>query len=380
VGEHGGVSEWLLDPDVAYLNHGAFGALPRVVAEAALELRLEMERNPTDLLMRRLPDRMNDVRARLAEFLGADEAGCVFVANATSGTATVIRSLAADARPGDEILTTDHRYHAVQVQLQAHANRDGVVPVFAHVPLDAKRPEDVVDAIVDRITVRTTLLVVDSIASASGFVFPVAEIVAAAHDHGIPVLVDAAHAPGQIDNDLEAIGADFWVGNLHKWVCSPRAAAILSTAPKWRDKVRPLVPSHLFAEGFQPAFDWTGTFDPVNLLAVPSALEFWERLGWDRVRRQQRALVDAGAATVAAAMGTTTRVDDRFRAAMRVVELPVVLPEDRAREIEALLSDKHQVEVSLMNLHGRDFVRVCGQVYNTPDDYDRLAAALPDLL
>ncbi|MBV9486925.1 MAG: aminotransferase class V-fold PLP-dependent enzyme [Frankiaceae bacterium] len=374
------MSEWLLDPDVTYLNHGAFGALPKVVAEAAAQLRVEMERNPADLLMRRLPDLLDQVRGRLAEFLHADEAGCVFLANATAGTATVIRSLAPDMQPGDEILTTDHRYQAVQVQLQAHANRDGVVPVFAHVPLDLTDPSDVVTAIIERVTRRTRLIVVDSIASASGFVFPVAQIVEAAHERGVPVLVDAAHAPGQIANDLEQLGADFWVGNLHKWVCSPRAAAILSITPQWREKIRPLVPSHLFADGLQPAFDWTGTFDPVNLLAVPAALDFWAGLGWDGVRRRQRELVDAGAAVVAAALGTTTRVDDRFRAAMRIVELPDRLDASRARSIEATLSARYRVEVSLMNLHDRDFVRVYGQVYNEPADYDRLARALPELL
>jgi isopenicillin-N epimerase len=374
------VTSWLLDPDVAYLNHGAFGALPRAVGDAAAELRAMVERDPADLLMRRLPGLLNDVRARLAEFLRGDDAGCVFAPNTTAGTATILTALAPTLEAGDEILTTDHRYAAVAAQLTVLTERDGVRPVFAHVPLDSASAGDVVAAVIDRISPRTRLLVVDSIASASGFVFPVAQIVAAAHDRGVPVLVDAAHAPGQLDVDLDAIGADFWVGNLHKWVCSPRAAAIVSVAPKWRDTVRPLVASHLYAAGFQPAFDWTGTFDPVTLLAVPAALDFWDDLGWHNVRRRQSALVDDGAARVAAALGTTAPVEDEFRAAMRVIELPARLTTERARQIEATLSDKHRVEVSLMSLHDRDWVRVCGQIYNSPSDYDRLAAALPELV
>lgn len=374
------MTEWLLDPDVAYLNHGAFGAMPRVVNDAARELRLMVEQDPSELMMRALPGMLNDVRARLAELLHADEAGCVFVPNATTGTATVIRSLAPTFSPGDEILTTDHRYAAVAVQLTAHANRDGVVPVIAHVPLDADTTGDVVAGIVERITPRTKLLVVDAIASASAFWFPVADIVAAAHDRGVPVLVDAAHAPGQIEVDLGAISADFWVGNLHKWICSPRAAAIMSIAPQWRDLIRPLVPSHHYAEGMRPAFDWTGTFDPVNLLAVPAALDFWENLGWDTVRRRQRALVDDGAARVAAALGTRVPVAEQFRAAMRVIALPERLSNDRARDVESALSAKHRVEVSLMDLHDASWVRVCGQIYNKASDYDRLAAGLTELL
>jgi isopenicillin-N epimerase len=374
------MADWLLDPDIAYLNHGAFGALPTVVGEAAAELRTMMERDPADLMMRRLPSMINDVRTQLAEFLRADEAGCVFVPNATAGTATVLAAVAPSLEAGDEVLTTDHRYEAVKVQLGALAAAKGISPVFAHVPLSLTQREDVVAAITERITARTKLLVVDSIASSSGFVFPVEEIVTAAHERGVPVLIDAAHAPGQLDVDLSAIGADFWVGNLHKWICSPRAAAFLSIAPQWRDTVRPLVASHHFAGGLQPAFDWTGTFDPVTILAVPAALAFWSELGWDNVRKTQRATVDDGAARVAMALGTTAPTADEFRAAMRVIELPTILAPERARQVEATLSAEHQVEISLMALHGRSWVRVCGQIYNTPSDYDRLAAALPELV
>ncbi|HEX3823304.1 MAG TPA: aminotransferase class V-fold PLP-dependent enzyme [Mycobacteriales bacterium] len=374
------MTDWLLNPDVAYLNHGAFGAQPEVVGEAAADLRAMMERDPADLMMRRLPGMLDDVRARMAALLHADSAGCVFVPNTTAGTATIIASLAPTWEAGDEILATDHRYSAVAVQLAAVAANKGIRAVFAHVPLDTQSAADVVTAITERITERTKLIIVDSIASASGFVFPVAEIVATAHEFGLPVLVDAAHAPGQIEVDLDAISADFWVGNMHKWICSPRAAGIMSVAAEWRDVVQPLVPSHLYAQGFQPAFDWTGTFDPVNLLAVPAALDFWEDLGWANVRRRQRSLVDDGAARVAAALGTTAPVADEFRAGMRVIELPRSLVPEQARAIEETLSQKHRVEISLMPLHHKHFVRVCGQIYNTAADYDRLAAALPDLL
>lgn len=374
------MKDWLLDPEFAYLNHGAYGALPRAVGEAAAELRAMMERDPADLMMRRLPAMLDDVRSQLAEFLRADEAGCVFVPNATAGTATILAAIATSLTADDEILTTDHRYDAVGVQTDALATSHRVSVATAHVPLDATSAAEVVTAITDRITPRTKLLVVDAIASASGFMFPVPDIVAAAHDVGVPVLVDAAHAPGQMDVDLIATGADFWVGNLHKWICSPRAAAILSIAPQWRDTVRPLVASHLFTGGLQPAFDWTGTFDPVTLLAVPAALAFWEDIGWDNVRRRQSALVDDGAARVAVALGTTAPTADTFRAAMRIIELPTPLTTERAREVEATLSDKHRIEISLMPLHGRTWVRICGQLYNTASDYDRLAAALPELV
>ncbi|HVS67772.1 MAG TPA: aminotransferase class V-fold PLP-dependent enzyme [Mycobacteriales bacterium] len=374
------LTEWMLDPEVAYLNHGAFGALPKPVAMAAAELRAQMESNPAALLARTLPKKIDRVRELVSALLGADPAGAVFVPNATAGTATVIASLEPSFSPGDELLTTDHRYGAVTAQLARSAAMYGTTPVVAHVPLDVKSAAEVVAAITERITARTKLLVIDAVASLSGFVFPVAEIVAAAHERGVPVLVDAAHAPGQIDVDLAKIDADFWVGNMHKWICSPRAAAYLHVAPQWRDTVRPAVASHGFGDGFHQAFDWTGTFDPVTILAIPAAFGFWSTQGgWDEVRRRQREIVDDGAKRVAAALDTTSPVDEQFRAAMRIIPLPVTLAADAARRVEAALADR-RIELSLMPLHDRSWVRVCGQVYNTPDDYDRLAAALPEVL
>jgi isopenicillin-N epimerase len=374
------VADWLLDPEVAYLNQGAFGALPRPVAMAAAELRSQMEANPASLA-RSLPKKLDRVREMVSVLLGGDPAGSVFVPNATSGTATVIASLESSLSPGDELLTTDHRYGAVTSQFARSAARYGTVPVVAHVPLDLRTEDEVVEAIVERISSKTKLLVVDSVASLSGFVFPVTKIVAAAHERGVPVLVDAAHAPGQIHVDLGQIGADFWVGNMHKWICSPRAAAYLHVAPEWRDVVRPAVASHGYASGFHESFDWTGTFDPVTILAIPAAFGFWSTLGgWDEVRRRQRDTVDDGAKRVAAALDSHSPIHVRFRAAMRIIELPVTLEADSARRIEATLADVYKVEVSLMPLHDKSWVRVCGQVYNTPDDYDRLGEALRALL
>jgi isopenicillin-N epimerase len=219
-------------------------------------------------------------------------------------------------------------------------------------------------------------VVVDHIASPTGFVFPVAAIARAAHDAGVAIAVDAAHAPGQIDVDLPALGVDFWSGNLHKWVSSPRAAAALYVAPKWQDLVRPLAASTYYPDGFQPSFDWTGTFDPIPVLAVPAALDMWESLGWDRVRAYQRDVATRGAHLVAGALGTRVAIDDRYTAAMRLVELPVRLPPDALLPLVTRLITEHAVVAHVTAHQGSTYVRMCGQVYNRREDYERLAVAL----
>jgi isopenicillin-N epimerase len=371
-------TEWLVDPGAAYLNHGGFGALPKPVADAAAAIRAEVEANPTDVLMRRWPSLVGAVRERVAGFLGGSAADLVFVPNATAGTATVIASLRWTS--GDEVVTTDHRYPAVSSQLGVLLDR-GVTVAEQHVPVDVTSATEIVERIMAGVTPRTKLVVVDQIASPTGFVFPVADIAAAAHERGLPVLVDAAHAPGQVAVDVERLGVDFWVGNLHKWGGSPRACAAMFVAPRWQDVVRPLVASHGYADGYQPAFDWTGTADPVPLLAIPAALDFWDGLGWDAVRRHQRDLVTAGAHRVADAIGTEVSIADEFTAAMRLVRLPVDLAAESERERVAyrLITD-YAVTAHVTRHAGTTYVRMCGQLYNKPEHYDRLAVALPKAL
>ena len=365
---------WLLDPEVAYLNHGGYGALAQPVAEAAAALRREIEANPTDLFTRQWQPRVDAVRERVAGLLRARTEDLVFVANATAGTATVLASF--PFVPGDCVVATDHRYPAVHEQLNGPLAARGVDSTQVPIPLDLTTDAQIVDRLMAAVTATTRLIVVDHIASPTGFVFPVAAVARAAHDAGVAVLVDAAHAPGQLDVDLPALGVDFWSGNLHKWVSSPRAAAVLYVDPKWQGVVRPLAASTYYAQGFQQAFDWTGTFDPVPMLAIPAALDMWDSLGWDRVRAYQRQLATDGARVVAERLGTRVAIADGFTAAMRLVQLPVTLPSDLLADLIARLNTQHRVAAHITEHEGSTYVRMCGQIYNRPRDYERLADAL----
>jgi isopenicillin-N epimerase len=236
-----------MDPAVAYLNHGSFGATPRCVLAEQQALRDALERNPVEFLVGRLPELLGGVRAKVAAFLNADQDGLVFVDNATTGMQTVIAQ--ARLAPGDEVLATDHCYPAVLAQLRRATDATGALLRMAPVPLPPGGRAAVTEAVVSRLSPRTRLMVIDHVASCSGLVFPVEEIVAECRRRGVPVLVDGAHATGMLPVDLDRLGADFWVGNLHKWVCAPKASAVLHVAPAWRETLRPLVTSHGISDG-----------------------------------------------------------------------------------------------------------------------------------
>lgn len=367
-------SAWSLDPDVAYLNHGGFGAAPvRVLAEQQ-SWRAAMERNPTWFLTRELPGLLDAVRARVAGFLGADPDGLVFTDNATTGTQTVIAH--AGLAPGDEVLTTDHCYPAVLAQLRRAVDAAGAVLRVAAVPLPVASGQAIADAVLSGLTGRTKLVVVDHVASLSGLVFPVEQIAAQCRLRGVPLLVDGAHAAGMMPVDLGKLNADFWVGNLHKWVCAPKASAVLHAAPQWRDTLRPLVASHGAFDGYQPAFDWTGTRDPSALLAVPAALAFFDQAGWPAVRQHNNELARQGAEYVAARIGTGSPDFGGLSAAMRLVRLPEPLDDSAARALERLLFDRYQIVVPVTSHSGWRWLRLSAQLYNTMTDYERLADGL----
>lgn len=375
-----GAGAWALDPGFAHLNHGGFGAAPVSVLDAQLTWRAALERNPTDFLVRQLPELLAGVRSKVAAFLAADPEGVVFVDNATAGTQTVIAQTALS--PGDEVLATDHCYPAVLAQLRRATETAGAVLRTAHVPLTVANPAEVTQAVVSQLTGRTRLLVIDQVASCSGMVFPVAEIAAECRRLGVPVLVDGAHAAGMLPVDLSRLGADFWVGNLHKWVCAPKASAVLYAAPPWRGRLRPLVASHGFYDGYRQAFDWTGTRDPTALLSVPAALDFFGRAGWQAVRGRNNQLAHDGAQLVARQLGTRTPWSETqgLAASMRLVTLPRPLTEVAARALERELLTSHRVVVPVTCYDGWRWLRLSAQLYNTPADYERLAAALVSAL
>jgi isopenicillin-N epimerase len=365
-----------LDPAVMHLNHGSFGAVPIGVQRAQQRLRDEMEANPVRFMARGLSDRIAHARRHLAAFLGADPEGSALVGNTSTAVSSVLSSL--DLGAGDEIVTTDHGYGAVRIAVDATCARTGAVHTVVPLPA-APGDDEVVAAVSGAVGNRTRLVVIDQITSGTARLFPVARVVSALRATGVPVLVDAAHVPGQIPVDVSAVGADFWVGNLHKWAYAPRGTALLAVAPRWRDLVRPPVLSWEYDRGFPARFEWQGSLDYTAWLAAPVGLFTLRTLGVDAVRSHNAALAAYGQRVVADALGAGDLPPPAPGLAMRLVPLPAGLVPDKtaATALRNRISDEIGVEVNIDSRHGEGMLRLCAQVYNRADEYDRLADRLP---
>jgi isopenicillin-N epimerase len=371
---------WPLEPTVAHLNHGSFGAVPTPVLEEQQSWRDRMESNPVRFLVREMPSALAAARGEVAAFLGAAEGSLAFVPNATTGASSVLAVFPFER--DDAVLVTDHSYGAVRIAAHRFAADHGARVDTVHVPLTAS-DDEAVDAVLGAVHERTRLVVLDHVTSPTARRLPLAELVPAVQERGAAVLVDGAHSPGMLDVDLEALGADFFVGNLHKWCCAARGSAVLHASTRWRGSLRPLVASWGEAEGFPLAFDDTGTNDPTPWLSAPLALRVLERLGWDRLRRHNVELAVTGQQLVAAAIGVPARELPRDSAVpMQLVPLPegLVTSREQAAALQDRIGEESAVEVAITFFDGRGYVRVCAHAYNAPADYQRLAAELPAML
>ncbi len=383
-----------LDGALTHLNHGAFGAVPRVVAEAQQGWRRRAEANPMRFFRVESPGLKVAARAAAASFLGVGADEMALVRNVTVATATVLASLAEQGRlgPGDVLVLSESGYESVKRTVAHWCARTGASYHVVSFPLDADEAQ-VVQAhqhAFDVVAARGSavrLVLVDQVTSPTGAVLPAAAVAAAAHRVGALAFVDAAHVPGHLETHPPDLGADFWTGTWHKWAFAPRGTSVLWVAEAEREGMLPLTMSWNHGLPFPQPFDTYGTDDYSGWFALEAALDFWRDVGGFGIGERGRALLDVGAAVVDEAVRRTglPRAEVRLprdpSPCLRLVPLPdgVAGTEAAGDALYRALSAA-RVEAQVMTFGGRGWIRLSGAVYNEPDDYERLATVLPDVL
>jgi isopenicillin-N epimerase len=385
------MNQWPIDPKIIFFNHGSFGSCPRPVLEFQRQLRDRMEADPIEFLGRDLEGLLDGARAALAAFVGAKPDDLVFVPNATHGVNTVLRSL--QFQPGDELLVTDHEYNACRNALEFAAKRSGARVAVAAVPFPLRESDQIVEAILQRVTPRTRLALMDHVTSPTALVFPIQRIVAELNARGIDTLVDGAHAPGMLPLDLQKLGAAYYTGNCHKWLCAPKGAGFLHVQRGRQQWIHPLSISHgansprLDRSRFLIEFGWTGTLDPTACLSIAEAIRFGGSLlagGWSEVMARNHEMAMIGQKMLCRALNIRPPCPPECIGSMASVPLPDLGPEETLAPpifldpVQGQLRARFNIEVPVFPWPAapKRLLRISAQLYNTAAQLEALATAL----
>jgi isopenicillin-N epimerase len=384
-------SQMLLDPEVANLNTGSFGPLPRAVFERATELRRRLAEEPMDFLVRQAPPLLWQARERLAELLGGDPRRLVFTANVTASINTAAAALRL-AAPG-EILMTDHEYGAMEWCWERAAQRQGLCLRTFSLPPMPSTPGEIVDAARAAFTDQTRLLFFSHVLSPTGMVLPAAELCAEARRRGILTVIDGAHAPAFIPVRLDELGCDFYGGNCHKWLLAPTGSGFLYFGSGAEERVQPLQVSWGWHHdrsrlddrdefGSTPrlrAYEFEGTRDPCPWLTIPGAIDFQAGIGWEAIRKRicELARYTRERLSRLQELKPATPVHQDLHGAMTAFRLP---PGLEAAKLRRALWDNHRIEAPIIERQDGLSIRISTHFYNTTEEIDRVAAALPRLL
>jgi isopenicillin-N epimerase len=376
---------WPLEPAATYLNHGTVGVTPIRVSEAQRALRARIERHPSKFMLRELwtftgtasgPTLMRQAASEIAGFVGARGEDLVFVDNTTAGVNAVLQSTTFNT--GDEIVVTDHLYGGLLTAAHYYARRSGATVRIVELPYPRFDAAAAIELVAGAITSRTRLVIVEHIAAESGIVFPIRDLVHACKAKGATVLVDGAHVPGALPLDVSAIGADYYVANLHKWAMAPRSSAFMVVAPPRQDALHPAIISWGLDQGFLQEFDWVGTRDATPWLIAPEGVRFLKDLGLDAVQQYNHDLAWHTAQYLTDRWGTPLTIEESAVGCLVSVMTPQAIGSTRADAVRLRdrLLFENGIEVQVHARAGRVWVRVSAQVYNDRADIEKLGAAV----
>jgi isopenicillin-N epimerase len=369
-------ADFAIDPGLTLLNHGSFGATPRVVLAEQSMWRDRIEADPIEMLVRQGPALLEKSKTAIGNWLGMKPEDFGFVTNATEGINCVLRSL--DFQPGDELLTTNHVYNAVRQAMKYIATKSSAVYREIDVPIPVKSCEEIETTILRAITARTKLLVIDQITSPTALIFPIENIIAACAGRGVDVLVDGAHGPGMVPLNIEKLGAAYYAGNLHKWGCAPKGSAFLWVRNDKQKNIHPLIVSHFYEQGLAKEFGWQGTHDISGWLSIPRVLQYMNEIGWQRIMAHNHAMAAWMNQFLCAKWNvqSISPLDGSLLGSMATVSLPAPLDamsSEEAQKFSKTLHDRDRIEVPIMNFSGEQYIRPCCQIYNEADDIVHLA-------
>jgi isopenicillin-N epimerase len=380
--------DFLLDPSIVFLNHGSFGATPIPVFTEYQRLQLEMERNPVEWLGRRADELLAAARARLGSFVGAAPDDVVFFPNPTTAVNMVARALR--LRAGDEVLTTDHEYGAMDRTWRKLCQEADASYVRVPIPLPVDTADDFIERVWSAVTPRTRVLFLSHLTSATALVFPVHELCRRAREAGILSIIDGAHVPAHVPLDLGTLPCDVYTGALHKWLCAPKGCSFLYARPEVQSWLDPLVVSwgwesdHPGPSPFVDFHEWQGTRDLSPFLAVGAAIDFVEAHDWASVQRTGHALALRTRSMIHDLTGLEPISPDgpdstghEWIGQLAAIRLPDSVD---VVDMKARLFDEHRIEVPLHRWNDQPFLRVSFTAHNTAADGDALVAALRVLL
>ena len=380
---------WILDSNITFLNHGSFGACPKLILDEQTKLRRSLESDPVTFMESTVRELWAESLVRLSKFINADSEGMTFVTNATSGVNTVLKSL--NLKPNDEIIVLDHSYQACWNAVDFITKKTGAKTVVATIPFPIDSNEQIIEEILQRVTERTKLALIDTITSPTGLRLPFEELVNELQSRNVDVLLDAAHGPGIVPLDIKKMDPAYVTGNAHKWLCTPKGSAFLYIREDRRNRIRPLSVSHGASvsgtdqERFRFEFDWTGTQDPTSWLCIPSAIDHIGSMlsgGWPAIMDYNTNLAIQGRNLLLEVLGTRKPSPDSMIVGLAAVLLPGsrVLTNSALEPdpLHTLLFEKYRIQVPVFGWphHNKRYLRIASYLYNSLEEYEYLAEVL----
>ena len=380
---------WILDPNTIFLNHGSFGACPKKILDFQTQLRQKLESDPVKFMETEGRDLWSQALTVLSNFINADPEGMTFVTNATSGVNTVLKSL--DLRPNDEIIILDHSYQACRNAVDYITKKTGAKTAVATIPFPIDSNERVMEEILQKVTERTRLALIDTVTSPTGLRLPFEELVNELQSRNVDVLLDAAHGPGIVPLDIKKLNPAYVTGNAHKWLCTPKGSAFLHIREDRRNRIRPLSVSHGASvpgtdqERFRFEFDWTGTQDPTAWLCIPSAIDHIGSMlsgGWSAIMDYNTNLAIQGRNLLLEVLGTSKPSPDSMIVGLAAVSLPgsgvLTTSALEPDPLHTLLFEKYRIQVPVFGWshHNKRYLRIASYLYNSLEEYEYLAEVL----